>query len=470
MPPTKHPHKPWTKSIKQQNDTHKHNNQSNNKTRTSSKHQSLITQFIETNHISKNSKQQDPIPRQESKEILQLNNRNKNTPETQKQKRFTQIKIPNYNIGNDTFGDDIQSEQDEIFYFHNINGIKSDDNWAQILHTLQEHNVTCFGLAETNVSFAHATAKDYLRKLRQMFKHSRHTTSERLLKSTQYKTGGTLTAVVGKWQARVTEQGDDKRGLGRWSFLRLSSKKQNLVIITAYRPIPANGLNTNWMQQWTLLREQGVKEPDPIKEFYKDLTEQLIKWQHQGYEIILMIDANEVIGSKPGGLTDIAIQLNMADLIALHHGIKNEPNTHIRGSKRIDYILGTQRVQDCCTHSGILPFYNGYASDHRPIYASINLPQLMSDKNVTNLESQAARLISKSTPRERLQAIHLVDDHYQAQNLYKRMETLDQLNTNEWQPEHQDEYNDCDAQHIVGLLAAEHKACRPKPYPWSPTF
>jgi hypothetical protein len=50
------------------------------------------------------------------------------------------------------------------------------------------------------------------------------------------------------------------------------------------------------------------------------------------------------------------------------------------------------------------------------------------------------------------------------------METLDQLEINEWQPEHQDEYNDCDAQHIVGLLAAEHKACRPKPYPWSPTF
>jgi hypothetical protein len=83
------------------------------------------------------------------------------------------------------------------------------------------------------------------------------------------------------------------------------------------------------MQQWILLREQGVHEPDPIKEFYKDLTEQITKWQHQGYEIILMIDANEVIGSKPGGLTDIAIQLNMADLIALHHGIENEPNTHI---------------------------------------------------------------------------------------------------------------------------------------------
>jgi hypothetical protein len=183
-----------------------------------------------------------------------------------------------------------------------------------------------------------------------------------------------------------------------------------------------------------------------------------------------MIDANESIGSRSGGLTDIMTQLNMADLITLHHGIGNEPNTHIRGSKRIDYILGTQRVQDCCTSSGILPFYNGYVSDHRPIFASINLSQLMSDKNITNLDSPAIRLISKSTPREHLQLMHIVDDHYQAQNLYKRMESLDQVTTDSWNNEHQKEYNACDAQHIIGLLAAEKTACKPKPYPWSPTF
>jgi hypothetical protein len=154
------------------------------------------------------------------------------------------------------------------------------------------------------------------------------------------------------------------------------------------------------MQQWIRLLEQGTQNPDPFLEFYNDLKDQLIKWQQQEYEIILMIDANETIGSRSGGLTDIIMQLNMADLIALHHGVKNKPNTHIRGSKCIDYILGTQGVQDCCTYSGILPFHNGYASDHRPIYASINLAQLMSDKYITTLDSQAMRLISKSTPRE----------------------------------------------------------------------
>jgi hypothetical protein len=86
-------------------------------------------------------------------------------PKRQRQ-RFKQIKIPNYSIGNENFGDDIQvNDNNEVFYFHNINGIKSDENWAQILLTLQEHNVTCFGLAETNTLFARSSAKEHLTKL-----------------------------------------------------------------------------------------------------------------------------------------------------------------------------------------------------------------------------------------------------------------------------------------------------------------
>jgi hypothetical protein len=70
-------------------------------------------------------------------------------------------------------------------------------------------------------------------------------------------------AVVGKWQAQLTEYGDDKRGLGRWSYLRLSSKRQNLVIVTAYRPTPANGINTNWMQTMDITPGTRCTEPRP---------------------------------------------------------------------------------------------------------------------------------------------------------------------------------------------------------------
>jgi hypothetical protein len=93
----------------------------------------------------------------------------------------------------------------------------------------------------------------------------------------------------------------------------------------------------------------------------------------------------------------------------------------------------------------------------------------MSDE-LTALDSQAMRMISKSTPREQLQAIHMIDEHYQAQNLYKRMNELDQISNDDWNADHEKDYNACDKQHIIGFLSAEKKACRPKPFPWSPSF
>jgi hypothetical protein len=72
---------------------------------------------------------------------------------------------------------------------------------------------------------------------------------------TEYKPGGTLTGIVDKWQARITKQGKDERGLGRWSYIILSSDKQKLAIITAYKPCKTTGPNTAWTQQWLLLRE-----------------------------------------------------------------------------------------------------------------------------------------------------------------------------------------------------------------------
>jgi hypothetical protein len=107
---------------------------------------------------------------------------------------------------------------------------------------------------------------------------------------------------VDKWQARMTETGTDERGLGRWSYVILSSNKQKLAIITAYKPCKTTGPNTAWTQQWLILRERQ-KEPDPIAEFNKDLQNVLQRWRAADTEIILLIDANKEIGLKPGGLS-----------------------------------------------------------------------------------------------------------------------------------------------------------------------
>jgi hypothetical protein len=269
--------------------------------------------------------------------------------------RFTQTKIITLYATNLPFGDDIQENADgETILFHNINGMKDSTNWFQILMTMNEINADIFGFAEINQQLNHGNKLKWYDTIRKHFYYSRSMHSESNIRTdSTYKPGGTITTVTGKWQARVSKTGSDSRGLGRWSFLQLTSKKKSLVIITAYRPCVSNGPTTSWMQQWTLLREEGLQNPDPIKIFYTDLDEQLTTWRDAGYEIILLIDANETIGDKPSRLTSIIGKNGLTDLIQQRHPHQEEIYTHARGSKQIDYILGTQGVSKHCHRSGI---------------------------------------------------------------------------------------------------------------------
>jgi hypothetical protein len=166
----------------------------------------------------------------------------------------------------------------ETIWFHNINGIKDEKNWAQIILTMKENNIDIFGFAEINKSMDNFALNWWKSTIRKQFYLSRMIHSESTTKTdSEYKPGGTLTTITGKRQARVSEMGRDNKGLGRWSYIKISSKKSNLIIITAYRPCKSYGPLTAWMQQWSLLREKGIKHPDPIKIFYEDLSTEISK-------------------------------------------------------------------------------------------------------------------------------------------------------------------------------------------------
>jgi hypothetical protein len=241
-----------------------------------------------------------------------------------------------------------------------------------------------------------------------------------------------------------------------------------LVIVTAYKPCKAKGPNTTWTQQWILLRE-NIKNPDPIKEFCKDLNESLRKWRESKHEIILFIDANEEIGREPGGISKVIADNGLFDILANQHNAEKYPPTYARGSKRIDYILGSERVQQYCKTSGILPLNIGYPSDHWAVFIQVDLKALLSTE-VHPLESKATRLIMSATPKERTKFLNELDSHYQAQNLYERFTKLWETPKNEWNKKCEEEYNACDEQHIIGMLSAEKKTCKEKRFAWSPMY
>jgi hypothetical protein len=260
--------------------------------------------------------------------------------------------------------------------------------------------------------------------------------------------------------------GQDKKGLGRWSYIQITSKKFTLVIMTAYRPVVSQGPSTVWMQQWAMLHKNGQRNPDPIQSFYDDL-EQLRDWRSNGKEII-MIDANESIREKQNQLQDIFQKTEMTELIRYKHPSLDEPNTHIRGSRRIDFIFGTNKVIRNCHRAGIMPFGTGYHSDHRAIFVDISIDNILSAK-VTPVNSITARRLVQATPKERTIFLQKANEFMESQNVYQRLQKLKEK-TSCWTEDDIKEYEACDEVVIQGILWAENKTRHVKTTAWSPKF
>jgi hypothetical protein len=194
------------------------------------------------------------------------------------------------------------------------------------------------------------------------------------------------------------------------------------------------------MQQWALLRQEGILNPDPIKIFYKDLEDLLTGWR-----IILMMDANEPIGKSPGGLTLIMGKAGMSDILRFKHQNIENLNTYARGSQQIDFIFCTENILPHCQRAGALPFGTGYHSDHKALFITINFEDFFNTK-LGAIDTIAARKLIQASPKERQKFMELVDTHFQNQNLYERLRNLMAIPSSEWNSEHSIEYEKCDQQ------------------------
>ena len=77
-----------------------------------------------------------------------------------------------------------------------------------------------------------------------------------------------------------------------------------------------------------------------------------------------MIDANVSINDR--NIQRIMHSAALYDLMSARHGL-HAPNSHIRGSKTIDYLFGTKGVLDSIEHCGIRSLNEDIISDHRAL-------------------------------------------------------------------------------------------------------
>ena len=187
----------------------------------------------------------------------------------------------------------------------------------------------------------------------------------------------------------------DDRGLGRWTYSVINTrKKKKLVIMTAYRLTNEQllGNDTIYAQQYRILRRQKIHQPKPRKIFDTDLCTLLREWHRQKHEIILMIDANASINDN--NLQRIMNSADLYDLMCAKHGLTS-PNTFVRGTKTIDFILGTKGVLDAIEYCGIRQFNADIISDHRALWIDLNITKLL-HKKLSPLYTRQPQMTSKN--------------------------------------------------------------------------
>ena len=97
------------------------------------------------------------------------------------------------------------------------------------------------------------------------------------------------------------------------------------------------------------------------------------------------------------GISNLISFTQLCDPIFIIHGEHKEPNTYIRGSDRIDYILCTPKLLKYILRCGILPFEMATTADHRGEYLDIRLCKFLQDHSQEHQERIQRRLHSTFT-------------------------------------------------------------------------
>ena len=218
--------------------------------------------------------------------------------------------------------------------------------------------------------------------------------------------------------------------MGRWSYIRMAAKADRVVsIITAYQPCDVCGIQkgkfTVHAQQTSILREKYMNDPqpNPRKYFRKDLTRFLQTLQDKGDDLILLGDFNEVLGSDPSGMSKLCRDLVLSDVMQMRHETSNAPSTYARRTKRLDYMLMSERCAVSIRKCGYQPFNHRMYSDHRGMFVDMDMELLFGNfDNV--LATMQYRDFKARDPQAVTEYLTAVDTYLHDHHFHERLERL----------------------------------------------
>jgi hypothetical protein len=194
---------------------------------------------------------------------------------------------------------------------------------------------------------------------------------------------------------RVTVQGKDPTGLGRWAWIRLQGRNGiRTQVVTIYCPCDSPGPETVNQQQLWYFRTHG-KDLEPRRQgLYEDLFREATSWINKGNHLVMAMDANEEIRT---GATDEFFQA-----LGMTEAILTRTKTHNCNLQRqpIDGIWTTPRLK--AIGAGYCTFGNGCPSDHQVLWIDLSYKQAFGYKPpylqypaIQRLQTRDPRLIAK---------------------------------------------------------------------------
>jgi exonuclease III len=332
---------------------------------------------------------------------------------------------------NKEWGDilDCKDETTTRLYSVNVNGLSLDtrggqfDELCKVAKEVQADILCC---QEHNLDTTQTVVKTIIHEtLRQHWPRSRITMGTTPIPfATTFKPGGTMLLATNSITGQIISYTTDK--WGRWTSHTYRGKGQvRVTIISVYQVVTDKlqiGASTAAAQQRTLLIQSNDPICAPRKAFKRDLKAFATECLTAGQEILIVGDSNEVLGAEIDGMSKIAADLNLIDVMKYRHQ-DSFPATYSRGKSRLDYGLATQHIANTMTRCGYEAFKARFSTDHRAYYFDFHTDQLFGSTTQV-LASPQARMLKSNNVEQVTKYIKETYDRMLARNVFTRAEQL----------------------------------------------
>jgi hypothetical protein len=229
---------------------------------------------------------------------------------------------------------------------------------------------------------------------------------------------------------------------------------------------------------------------DPHKQTLIDLQYFVQELQQEGDEVILFLDANQdkyhsyrpqdhdgcfktkagfqVVGSIDGSLCSFMANCGLNNALTDVHS-EQVPNTHVRGSKQIDFSLVTYGIQPCIKAVGLFD-ESILKSNHRAIFLDLDL-FLLFGVSLERLERPQFRNLKLDDARISDSYRKLLHQKIGCHNIYDRVQKISERGKADyWSNEDERCYGILDRDITAAMLRAAENCTIGKKHdtPWAP--